>query len=254
MPTRIHRARPLTLLSLAVAVTGLTAPIVVGKEKPSQPFSQAELFVELNDTDGDLGLHAAIDGGTWTFLEVEDPRERTLLGIVSSGRLRRQGLTQLAFESQEPDFDELDPAKFFRRFPEGVYEIEALAQSGGSFRNEVRLSHVLAAPPQSTVNGQPAVACDAPVLPVVAAPVLIDWEPVTASHPEIGKTGPVTISRYQFFAEQGDTKLSMDLLPVVTEFEIPASLTSAGGVWKFEIIARTSTNNNTAIEACFRMP
>ena len=223
------------------------------KRQPSQPFAQAELFVELNDTDGDLGLHAAIDGGTWTLLEVDDPRDRPLLGIVSTGRLRSQGLTQLAFESQEPSFDELDPATFFRRFPEGVYEIEALAQGGGTFRNEVRLSHVLAAPPQSTVNGQPAVPCDAPVLPVVASPVLIDWEPVTESHPEIGKTGPVTISRYQFFAEQGDTKLSMDLLPTVTEFEIPASITSAGGVWKFEIIARTSTNNNTAIESCFRM-
>jgi hypothetical protein len=41
--------------------------------------------------------------------------------------------------------------------------------------------------------------------------------------------------------------------PDVTEFEIPESLTAAGGVFKFEIIARTSTGNNTAIESCFRM-
>jgi hypothetical protein len=112
----------------------------------------------------------------------------------------------------------------------------------------------MAAPPQSTVNGQPAVPCDAPVLPVVAGPVLIDWEPVTEPHPEIGRSGPVSISRYQFFVEQGATKLSLDLPPSVTEFEIPTSITSAGGVWKFEIIARTSTNNNTAIEGCFQMP
>ena len=160
----------------------------------------------------------------------------------------------MAFESAEPTFEELDPAAFFRRFPEGVYDIEALAQGGGTFESKVRLSHVLAAPAEATVSGLPAAeSCDAAVLPEVAAPVVIDWDPVTESHPEVGKTGPVTISRYQFFVQQGDTKLSLDLLPTVTEFEIPTSMTAAGGEFKFEIIARTSTGNNTAIESCFRM-
>jgi hypothetical protein len=241
------------IIVFVLTLGGLVTAIATGQEPPGRPFAQAELFVELNDTDGDLGLHAAIDGGTWTELEVDDSRDRSLLGIISAGRLRTQGLTQLAFESQEPAFDELSPAAFFRRFPEGAYEIEALAQGGGTFRSKVRLSHVLAAPVESTVNGQPAAPCDAAVLPVVASPVIVDWDPVTTPHPEIGKSGPVTISRYQFFVEQGDTKLSLDLLPTITEFEIPVSLTSAGGVWKFEIIARTSQNNNTAVEACFRM-
>jgi hypothetical protein len=253
MSIRIPHLRLLTLAAATLALGALTAPLVAGRDKPSQPFAQAELFVELNDTDGDLGLHAAIDGGTWTLLEVDDPRDRPLLGIISTGRLRSQGLTQLAFESQEPSFDDLSPDVFFKRFPEGRYEIEAQAQGGGTFRNVVRLSHVMAAPPEATVNGLSSAPCDATVLPVVGSPVLIDWEPVTMSHPEIGKSGPVTISRYQFFVEQGSTKLSLDLPPSVTEFEIPSSITSAGGVWKFEIIARTSTNNNTAMESCFQM-
>jgi hypothetical protein len=252
MSTHIRRAGSMPV-AIALALAAIVAPIATGEQPLSQSFAQAELFVELNDTDGDLGLHAAIDGGTWTQLDVDDPRDRSLLGIASVGGLRTQGLTQLAFESQEPSFDELSPEAFFQRFPEGSYEIEGLAQGGGTLRSRARLSHVLAAPAESTVNGQPAVPCDAAVLPVVASPVVIDWEPVTTSHPEIGRTGPVTISRYQFFVEQGDTKLSLDLLPTVTEFEIPMSLTAAGGVWKFEIIARTSRNNNTAIEACFRM-
>jgi hypothetical protein len=104
------------------------------------------------------------------------------------------------------------------------------------------------------VSDQPAAeSCDEPDLPEVSGPVLIDWEPVTQSHPEIGKVGPVSIARYQFFVEQGAMKLSLDLPPDVTEFEIPESITAAGGVFKFEIIARTSTGNNTAIESCFRM-
>jgi hypothetical protein len=37
----------------------------------------------------------------------------------------------------------------------------------------------------------------------------------------------------------------------VTEFEVPTSVTAPGGQFKFEIIARTTAGNNTAIESCF---
>lgn len=254
MSVPLYRMRLIQLLAIPLAFATLAAPVSTRGEQPSQPFAEAELFFELNDTDGDLGIHASIDGGTWTSLEVDGPHDRSLLAIASKGRLRSQGLTQLAFESQEPTFEELDPADFFRRFPEGVYEIEARAQGGGTFESAVRLSHVLAAPASATVSGVTAAeSCDAPVLPEVASPVVIDWDPVTTSHPEIGKAGRVTISRYQFFVQQGTTKLSVDLPPTATEFEIPASITATGGEFKFEIIARTSTGNNTAIESCFRL-
>jgi hypothetical protein len=253
MSARAH-LRLLPLLTIPLALGTLATPRAARHEPASQPFAVAELFVELNNTDSDLGLHASIDGGAWTSLEVEGPRERQLLGLVSKSRLRSQGLTQLEFESAEPTFEELDPADFFRRFPEGVYTIEGAAQGGGTFESRVPLSHVLAAPARATVSGLAAAeSCDAPTLPEVVSPVLIDWDPVTSSHPEIGRTGPVTISRYQFFVQQGNTKLSLDLPPTATEFEIPTSITAAGGQFKFEIIARTSTGNNTAIESCFVM-
>ncbi|HEY7498484.1 MAG TPA: hypothetical protein VH740_08220 [Vicinamibacterales bacterium] len=220
---------------------------------PPPAFSEAELFFELNDTDGDLGIHASIDGGTWTSLEIEGPNERKLLNIVSSGRLRTQGLTQLAFESAEPSFDELAPADFFRRFPEGTYEIDGLTPSGREMRAVARLSHVLAAPPEILVNGVPAADdCDAAV-PLVSTPVVIDWDPVTTSHPDIGKSGPVQISRYQLFVERDNGKLSLDLPPTVTEFRVPAGVLALGKQFKLEVIARTTTGNNTAVESCFRV-
>ena len=247
-----HRTGLLTLLAIPLALGSLAAALSARQGPSTEPFEQAELFFELNDTDGDLGIHAAIDGGTWTSLDVEGPTN--LLRIVTKGSLRTQGLTQLAFESAEPDFEELEPKDFFSRFPEGVYDIEASAQEGGTFKSKVPLSHVMAAPPEATVDGLPtAENCDALDLPVVVGPVLIDWAPVTQSHPEIGRAGAVTISRYQFFVEQGEITLSVDLPPTVTEFEIPTSITDLGGVFKFEIIARTSTGNNTAIENCFRV-
>jgi hypothetical protein len=220
-----------------------------------EPLTQAEIFVELNHTDSDLGLHGAIDGGTWTRLEVDDPRDRTILNIAGMGRLRAQGLTQLAFESAEPNFEDLDPAAFFRRFPEGDYEIEATGQGGVLLAGRARLSHVLAAPPMAVVSGIPAAeSCDAPSLPEVSGPVVIDWDPVTTPHPDVGRSGPVTISRYQLFVEQGSMKLSLDLPPTSTEFEIPMGLTASRGRFKFEILARTTTGNNTAIESCFVVP
>jgi hypothetical protein len=218
-------------------------------------FAETEIFFELNDTDGDLGIHGSIDGDPWLDLEIEGPGDRRLLNISSIGRLRAQGMTQLFFESAEPDFEEMEPADFFGRFPEGRYEIEGRAQEGGTMESRTVLSHVMANRPQNVrVNGMPAAeSCDDP-LPMVLAPVSIDWDPVTQSHPRIGKRGPVRISRYQFFVEREGVNLSVDLPPTVTEFQIPRAITDLGRDFKFEIIARTDTGNNTAVESCFVMP
>jgi hypothetical protein len=235
----------IVMFSLALAVA---TPAVHAAE-----FSEAELYLELNNTDGDLGIHSSIDGGAYSLLEIEDPNENVILLVEAAGRLARQGLTQLFFESAEPKFSELAPAAFFRRFPEGIYEIEAISLTGEEIEGSVRLSHVMAAPVGNiTVNGiRAAKNCDAVPLPAVRGPVLIDWAPVTTSHPTIGKKGPVEIVRYQFFVEQGDLKLAIDLPPTVTRFQVPVDITALGGQFKFEIIARTASGNNTAIENCY---
>jgi len=247
MIDQTSRRLPLGAIALVALVPGL-----VGSAAAQLELSEGELFFELNDTDGDLGLHAAIDGGPYTRLEIEDPYGRRLLRLSASGPLARQGLTQFALESAEPDFDELAPEAFFRRFPEGPYEIE-IRRHREEADSVVFLSHVLAAPPSGiTINDQPAAEdCDAEDLPVVMGPVLVRWEPVTTSHPTLGAFGPVEIARYQFFAEQDESSLAVDLPPSVTEFEIPLDFTAAGGVFKYEIIARADNLNNTAVEGCF---
>jgi hypothetical protein len=156
----------LTVVSTAPSLTSTV------KGQGEVPFEEAQLFFELNDTDGDLGIHASIDGGPWVSLTIEGPGDLRLLDIVSRAALRRQGMTQLSFESAEPSFDELAPAAFFRRFPEGRYEIEGLAQSGERLENTTRLSHVMpAAPGNIRLSGVPAAeSCDATPLPSVNAP------------------------------------------------------------------------------------
>jgi hypothetical protein len=243
------------IVLVACSAAAATAIAVPDAQTGPRRFSQAEIFLELNHTDGDLGLHAAIDGETWTRLEIEGPRGLPLLELFSRGRLRAQGMTQLAFESAEPPFEELSPAQFFRRFPEGRYEIEARAQDGAEIESVAFLSHVLAAPPENVlVSGQPAAEnCDA-ALPQVHPPVVIDWDPVTTSHPEVGRRGPVTIAKYQLFVERPGVMFSLDLPPGVTRVEVPELVTGAGKELKFEIIARTTRGNNTAIESCFTVP
>lgn len=220
-------------------------------------FPEAELFFELNDSDGDLGIHSSIDGPAYTKLKIKDPKKHTILSLSAKGRLARQGLTQLFIESAEPSFDELAPEKFFRRFPEGAYVITARTLDGGQLRSTVRLSHVMPARPGNiNVNGEPAVDCDAAPFPTVSAPVIVDWDAVTISHPEIGKSGAVEIVRYQFFVEQPDVtgfKVSIDLPPSETQFEIPAEILALSTDFKYEIIARTASGNNTAVEACFTL-
>jgi len=252
-----RRMSRLLVLSAVTAALLISAVVLVPDARAQRPqrFSEAELFFELNDTDGDLGIHAVIDGEPWTHLEIEGPDDGRLLNIVSRGMLRTQGLTEVSFESAEPSFDELAPTDFFRRFPEGRYEIEGRAQGGGTIESIAILSHVLAAPPENIlVSGAPAAeSCDAEPLPTVSAPVVIDWDPVTQSHLEIGKRGPIKVSRYQFFLEAEGVNLGIDLPPTVTEFEIPMGLTDRDKVFKFEIIVRTTTGNNTAVESCFRL-
>lgn len=252
---------------LAVSLVAATASGVVSAgngngngndEGPEIPFDEARLFFELNDTDGDLGIHALIDGDEWKRLEIEDPNDVRMLDVLVRGRLRRQGLTEIFFESAEPPFDELAPRKFFKRFPEGVYDIGGITLDGQELDSEVRLSHVLAAPPANIrVATIPAAAnCDVEPLPSVSGPVIIDWDPVTKSHPSIGKSGPVAVDHYELIVEREEPQLlifSVQLPPELTQFKVPAGFIALGDSFKFEIIVRAKNGNQTAVESCFEV-
>ena len=73
----------------------------------------------------------------------------------SAATCGKHGMSEIFFESAEPSFDELAPAAFFKRFPEGIYEIEAITLEDEEMEGEIRLSHVMAGPPGNIeVNGK----------------------------------------------------------------------------------------------------
>lgn len=238
-------------------VMGATAACAEGEELP---FNVAEIYFELNNTDGDLGIHSLIDGEPWKRLEIEGPREHRILNIFVQGRLRKQGLTELFFESAEPSFDELPPRRFFRRFPAGEYEIGGTTLDGEEMESTAILTHLLPAPPDGVMVNGVAVPedCDEGPVPEVSDEdgVVISWDAVTESHPELGITNePITVVRYQVVVEQEEfgAKITMDLPPTALEVELPEVLTELGGEFKLEILVREESGNQTAMETCFEI-
>jgi hypothetical protein len=253
------RVNPRSTTLLAGLLAGGLALGVVAQAAPAAaelevPFDEAEIFFELNNTDGDLGIHALIDGEAWKRLAIEDPSERKMLDIRVGGRLRKQGLTEIFFESAEPSFDELLPEAFFDRFPEGTYEIEGLTLEGVELESEAVLSHVMPAPPVPKVNGLDAAEdCDAE-LPVVSGPVVISWAPVTESHPDLGRSGElIEVVNYEVVVEIDETRFKTGTIlpPTATSFNVPAEILALNDEIKFEVLVREASFNQTAVESCF---
>lgn len=249
----------------SAALMGLSLPAWADDDDDDGeiPYDEAEIFFELNNTDGDLGIHALIDGEEWNSLRIEDPYERMMLNIRVIGRLRRQGLTEIFFESAEPTFDELPPAHFFHRFPEGEYEIEGRTLDWAELESTAELTHVMPAPPAPLVNGLAFDQdCDDADVVTVSAPIEIAWPAVTMSHPDSDGGGasvqppvPVEINNYELVVEildeEIEAKFVMQLPPDVTTVSLPQEFTNLGTEFKFEVLAREESFNQTAVESCF---
>jgi hypothetical protein len=243
------------MLSVAAALLVAAVPSVLAE---NGELEEAIVFFELNHTDGDLGIHALIDGEPWKKLVIEVPGGREELIIRLRGTLQNQGLTELFFESAEPDFDEMPPEEFFDRFPEGTYEVEALSLENEELEGESEVTHLLPAPVGDLrVNGVLLPEnCDE-ALPVIGEPYTATWDAVTLSHPDLGRMNePIVVDRYQVVMErdEGDPlDVSIVLPPSLTMVALPAGLTNSGEVIKIEVLVREEGGNQTAVESCFEV-
>ena len=243
----------------AMATLLAFAPAAAAGEEEEVEFDEAFIFFELNDTDGDLGIHAKIDGDEWRSLTIEDPKERSILNIRVKGRLRRQGLTEIFFESAEPGFDDLDPAVFFKRFPEGTYEIEGRRLDGAEMESEAEITHLVPAGPEPSVNGVPFVEdCDEDPVPSFdrGMPVVISWEHVTMSHEELGRTNqPIVRHNYEVVVEIDETPWNAHAIlpPDANSYQVPAEILALGEEIKYEVLVREESYNQSATESCFEV-
>lgn len=250
-------------VSLAALVLGAAVPADWVSAGDKEPFDEAHIFFELNHTDGDLGIHSLVDGDAWEKLILRDPDLNSLLRVRVKGQLEKQGLTEIFFESAEPPFESddpdevtLSPKKFFKRFPEGKYQVEGKTLEGDTLKNKTTVTHVMPAPPVPMVNAMAAAEdCDA-VLPVVnqGDDVFISWAPVTQSHPDMGRSGEmIDVINYEVVVEIDETpyKVAVILPSSATSFQVPEEILSLYDKVKFEVLVRESSYNQTAVESCF---
>ncbi len=272
---RTYRTLSIVQAALATVALAIVSPAGWADDDDEEiPYDESEIFFELNNTDGDLGIHALIDGEGWKRLSIRDPNERKMLDLKVKGRLRRQGLTEIFFESAEPIFEDLPPAVFFGRFPEGEYDITGRTLDGSKLGSESELTHTMPAPAAPEVNGEGmAVQCDDEEpgydASEVSAPITIAWPDVAMSHPDPmgGGAGvqppiPVTINNYQVVVEVEaenpdplgeplEAIFSIELPPWETSVTIPEEFTDLGDTFKYEVLAREESFNQTAVESCF---
>ena len=266
----------MSVFILAAAMSASTLAVAKDKGGEEVEFEEAYLYFELNDTDSDLGLHGKVDGDGWKKVKIEGPDDRKILELKVKSGLKRQGMTELFFESSEPTFDELDPLDFFDRFPEGLYEWEGKTLDGVEIEGEVYLSQrIPAAPVVAMVGGDITTPTGEENVDECWVPtndeIIIAWNPVTHTHASLGSdtgTPPGTgsllgvnnVIYYEFVLEIDDTEFKTTALvhPDVTEWTVPGefidmaeNLTVDGeevDEIKFEIIVRVETGEYTEID------
>lgn len=122
----------LRLLAIALTIgLGGTASVALA-EDPCGDLSECLVRIEINATDGDIGLQAFVDADGWKEVRITDPGGQMIFHNHVTGNLREQNLTELFFESDEPlceeslAEDEDDPVltlpEFLERFPAGAYD------------------------------------------------------------------------------------------------------------------------------------
>jgi hypothetical protein len=233
------------LVAMVALILSAAAPKAWAAEIP---FSKAKIIIEFNSTGNDVGVQVLLDGEPWKRVKIKSPNGNQLLDIISSGSLRKQGLTELFFESSEPSLDEVPLAVFLARFPEGRYEFEGITVDGVELKGKATLTHVIPAGPVIVSPLEGAV--------VDPSNLVISWERVTE---KIAGSGKLKIVSYQVIVERTDNDQlgaalrTFDIrLPATSDpiqsVTVPAEFLEPGTQYKFEVLAIEAGGNQTITE------
>src|SRR5262245_12425918 len=160
------------LLSLVALIPGASARRGSGEKHNSKgsktPFEEASIYIEFNSTAQDAGIQVALDAEAWKNLTIVSPDGRNILAFGGKGSLKKLGLSEFFFESDEPGLDEQPLNDFLAMFPEGEYKFFGTTPDGQKLASTATFSHTI------------------PDGPVIISPALqsrddtvIRWSPVT---------------------------------------------------------------------------
>jgi hypothetical protein len=227
------------VVGAAIALGSAIAGLVHATTAPLR-FAEADLFVEINATDGDAGLQLALDGDAWRSVEIVDPGGRPIMRVSGESRLESYGLTGLTFKSAEPSFDQQPLSRFNARFPVGVYRLRGTTVDGRRAVGSDRLTHVYPRAPEVTFPRAGAV--------VSRDALAVAWKAVT-------RPSGVRIVRYEVIVEHVESgrELDMALPPSARRTTIPREFLTPSSEHKVEVLARESSGNQTITEVTFRV-
>jgi len=246
-----------------------TMPVSWAQEE----FDETKIFIEMNATDGDAGLHALLDAEAWMSVSIDDPDgERIFLEDVK-GNLMEQGLTENFFESAEPLCapDAEDPeeevvplSEFLERFLPGEYLFAGTTIEGDTLEGTATLTFDLPAAPDismfdGTENVDPANALMTWAAGMDLGEKCHDDDLVTGGI--ITDPALVNIVGWEVVVEPADEEaidpfrvFSVQLPPELTSVTVsPEYLNSfpAGTEFKFEVGAIEASGNQTFSEGGF---
>jgi hypothetical protein len=258
---RLGRSSPVLLSAAALAALAVYADAGSGAKKPARagygsaaavPLKDAKLNIEHNATDKDTGFQGFIDSEGWRRLEVRGPAG-DVLEFEGRGGLGELGLTELFFETVEPENAKVPIDEMLAKLPEGNYTIAGPGQENGTSTGQTSgtawLTHDIPAGPKLV---SPREGARVPVRGIVAR-----WRPVSKTI--TGK--PVKIIAYQLIIEKdaephrhmiGKFGLSMYLPRSVTRIKVPDGFLQRSTAYNWEVLAIERSGNQTLSSGSFR--
>ncbi len=205
----------------------------------------ARLKFEVNATDSDGGVQLFLDADPWKQISLFDPSGAEILTTTTTGRMGRQGGTELFLESAEPTFSQLSLTKLLRRFPKGKYAVRGTGLKGERYIGTAILGHDIPAGPQlvSPLTSQG---------PQKPTDMTVTWKPVAPPNgsPIIG---------YQVLIVQPNTglrtlpKVTLDVTmpPTATSLKVPPGFLLPNTEYEWEVLAIEKGGNQTLSSETF---
>lgn len=215
------------------------------------PLKEAKLIIEHNAKDEDTGFQGFIDSEGWSVITVTGPGGK-ILTFKGEGKLGELGLTELFFESVEPENKDVPISDILEFLPEGEYTFEGttmeVGESAGITIGTAIFTHDI---PEGPVLLTPAEDATVPLEDLV-----VSWSPVT-------KTiygSPVKIISYQLIIEKeeepdrnmiGKRGLSMYLPASTTNITIPGEFLEPDTDYEWEVLAIEESGNQALMSSSF---
>jgi len=217
---------------------------------PKAVVSDAKLLIEHNATDEDTGFQGFADGDPWNELSITGPDGVRIATATAEGGLLDFGLTELFFETSEPENAEVPIAEVLARLAEGRYLYAGDLVGGDADTRAATLTHDIPAGVELTSPPDEATGLD-------PRHIVVAWEPVSATID--GQA--VSIVGYQVIVEEDAEPLfpqgfarpvfSVHLPASATRVSVPSEFMRDDACYKYEVLAIEISGNQTLASAAF---